>query len=59
MARLQRKLLTQPDEVRTFNNGRLEIFSGKWRHQDFDKMLADLMRIAAALPFSAALPAAP
>ena len=27
MARLQRKSLATPDEVRTFNNGRLEIFS--------------------------------
>jgi class 3 adenylate cyclase len=27
MARLQRKLLSNPDEVRTFDNGRLEIFS--------------------------------
>jgi uncharacterized protein DUF2357/PD-(D/E)XK nuclease superfamily protein len=38
--------------------GRFEVISGKWGHQDFDKMLVDLMQIAAALPFSAALPAA-
>lgn len=40
--------------------GRVEVVSGKWKPSDFDAMLADLTRIASALPFrggeSAALP---
>ncbi|MBI3969244.1 MAG: DUF2357 domain-containing protein [Chloroflexi bacterium] len=34
--------------------GRIEVRSSKWSERDFDGMLADLMRVASALPFAGA-----
>ena len=38
--------------------GRIEVRSTKWNHEHFNRMLADLTRVASALPFTADAPTA-